>query len=141
MRAINILEWILRIAGLGALVLGLLIWTLQLDTVINFHMLFGLAVALTLLIISLLAMFTRGLRVLGMVGIVYAFMLPILGINQVFLLIGDQHWLIQVVHMLVGIGALALAGVMGARYRRLKKTSSQATLGQPKTDGAKSIAQ
>ncbi len=35
MRAISILEWILRIAGLGALVLGLLIWTLQLDSAIT----------------------------------------------------------------------------------------------------------
>ena len=54
MRTLTVLEWILRIAGLGALILGLLVWIVQLK-VIPIHMLFGLAVALTLLIISLLA--------------------------------------------------------------------------------------
>jgi hypothetical protein len=125
MRTIRILEWILRIAGLGALVLGLLIWTLQLDAVINFHMLFGLAVALTLLIISLLAVFTRGLRVWGIIGILYAFLLPVFGMNQVSLVIGSLHWLIQAAHLLVGIGALALAGVISARYRRLRRVGEK----------------
>jgi len=123
MRAISILEWILRIAGLGALVLGLLIWTLQLDSAITIHMLFGLAVALTLLIISIIATFAKGTRVLGIIGILYAFALPVFGVNQVFLAIGNLHWLIQSAHLLVGIGALALAGVISVRYRSLKKAA------------------
>lgn len=124
MRTMNILEWILRIAGLGALVLGLLIWTLQLDAVINLHMLFGLTVALTLLIISLLAVLTRGLRGWGIIGILYAFLLPVFGVSQFSLLVGNLHWLIQTAHALVGIGALALAGTMGVRYRQIRKTSA-----------------
>lgn len=130
MRTMAILEWILRITGLGALVLGLLIWTFQLDAAINIHMLFGLAVALTLLIISLLAVLTRGLRVWGVAGILYAFCLPVFGVNQFSLLVGNLHWLIQTAHLLVGIGALALAGIMGVRYRKTKKASSGA-VGNP----------
>jgi hypothetical protein len=72
-------------------VLDLLIWTLHLD-VINIHMIFGLLVALALLVISVLAVFTRGLRLLGIIGIVYAFILPLLGVNQEILLIGNLHW-------------------------------------------------
>src|SRR5258708_6879322 len=108
MRTMSVLDWILRLAGLGALVLGLLIWTLQLDAVISLHMLFGLAVTLTLLVISLLAIFTRGIRLLGLIGVVYAFVLPVFGMNQVLLVVGSLHWLIQVAHLLVGIGAMAL---------------------------------
>ena len=59
--------------------------------------------------------------VLGIIGIVYAFILPLLGMNQETLLIGNLHWLIQVIHMLVGVGSLALAGVISVRYRRLKQ--------------------
>lgn len=125
MRAMTIFDWVLRLAGLGALVLGLLIWTLQLN-VITYHMLFGLIVALALLVISFLALLTRGLRVLGIIGIVYAFILPILGVNQDTLLIGDLHWLIQTIHMLVGIGALAYAGILSVRYRRLKQSIAPA---------------
>lgn len=120
MRTMNIFNWILRIAGVCALILGLSIWTFQLD-VINVHMLFGLLVTISLLVISFLATFTRGLRVLGIIGIIYAFILPLLGMNQETLLIGNLHWLIQLLHMLVGIGALALGGIISWRYLRLRK--------------------
>jgi hypothetical protein len=120
MRALTSFDWILRIAGSVALVLGLLIWTVQLD-VVSLHMLFGLLVALALLVISILAALTRPLRVLGIIGIVYAFILPLLGLNQETLLIGNLHWVIQVVHLAVGVGALALGGVMSTRYRRLQR--------------------
>jgi hypothetical protein len=119
MRALNTFDWILRIAGSVALVLGLLIWTFQLD-IVSLHMLFGLLVALTLLVISLLCVFTGPLRALGIVGVVYAFIVPLLGVNQERLLPGTLHWIIQVIHLLVGIGALALGGVMSTRYRRLQ---------------------
>jgi hypothetical protein len=122
MRTMTIFDWILRIAGSVALVLGLLIWAFQLD-IINIHMLFGLIVTLVLLVISFLAAFTRGLRLLGIIGIVYAFILPLLGVNQETLLVGNLHWLIQVVHMLVGLGALAYAGTISVRYRRLRQTN------------------
>ena len=123
MRSISILEWTIRIAGLGALLLGLLVWIVQLN-VISIHMLFGLIVALVLLITSLLAVFTRGMRVWGIVGIIYALILPVFGLNQMYLLTGGLHWLIQVAHMLVGIGALALAGTMTLRYRRVKQAGT-----------------
>jgi hypothetical protein len=90
MRTMTIFDWILRIAGSVALVLGLLIWAFQLD-IINIHMLFGLIVTLVLLVISFLAAFTRGLRLLGIIGIVYAFILPLLGVNQETLLVGPQY--------------------------------------------------
>src|SRR5260370_16196880 len=124
MRVLTIFDWILRIAGLGALVLGLLFWFAQFN-VINIHMLFGLTVALALLVISLMAVFSRGMRLMGAIGIVYALILPVFGLNQELLLIGSMHWLIQVAHMLVGIGALALAGFMTTRYRRLKKEAGK----------------
>lgn len=115
----TVFDWIIRLAGTVALVLGLLIWTLQLD-VVSIHMLFGLLVALSLLVISLLSAFTRELRLAGILGIVYAFILPLLGINQETLLVGSLHWLIEVLHLLVGIGALAFAGVLSMRYRRVR---------------------
>lgn len=122
MRTMNIFNWILRIAGVCALILGLSIWTFQLD-VINIHMLFGLLVTLALLVISFLAALTRGVRVLGIVGIIYAFIIPTLGMSQEMLLTGNLHWLIQILHMLVGIGALALGGVTSWRYLRLRKAA------------------
>lgn len=120
MIAVRIIQWVAGLAGLGALALGLLFWIAQVDD-INIHMLFGLTVALALLVLSIVMVATRGMRLLGAVGIVYAFILPVFGLTQSGILIGSLHWLIQAAHLLVGLGALALAGVMATRYMRLKR--------------------
>lgn len=127
MITVRIIRGIVGVAGLGALVLGLLFWIAQVN-IISVHMLFGLVVALSLLILSIVAVFTTGMRLLGAVGIVYAFILPIFGLTQATLLIGSLHWLIQTAHLLVGLGALALAGIMGTRYLRLKGATAKAAV-------------
>ena len=122
---VRIIRGIGGLAGLGALTLGLLIWIAQLN-LISVHMLFGLTVALSLLILSIVAVFTRGMRLLGAIGIIYALIVPAFGLTQATLLIGSMHWLIQTAHLLVGLGALALIGVIGTRYLRLKRASANA---------------
>ncbi len=39
-----------------------------------------------------------------------------------------MHWLIQTAHLLVGLGALALAGIIGTRYLRLKSAAAKAAV-------------
>lgn len=124
MMTTRIIQIIIGIAGLGALTLGLLIWIANID-LISIHMLFGLIVALTLLIMSIIAVSTRGMRIWGIVGIVYALIVPVFGLTQFGILIGNLHWLIQTAHMLVGIGAMVLAGIMSARYAKLKHTMAK----------------
>jgi hypothetical protein len=127
MGTLRTVQWISRIAGvigLLALILGLLFWIMQID-LINIHRVFGFLVALGLLVLGIVLVSTRGLRVMGIVGIVYAFILPAFGLTQMFILVGNLHWLIQAAHLLVGLGALAMLGLMGARYTRLKMTSAK----------------
>ena len=124
MIAVRLMQWIGGLAGLGAVTLGLLFWIAQVNA-INIHMLLGLTVALALLILSIVAVFTRGMRLLGAVGIVYALVVPVFGLTQATLLIGSMHWLIQTAHLLVGLGALALIGVLSIRYLRLKRVTTR----------------
>jgi hypothetical protein len=116
----RLLQIIVGIAGLCALVLGLFIWIANSDLT-DIHMLFGLLVTVGLLVMSIIALTASGLRIWGMVGIVYALIMLISGVSQVNLLVGNLHWLIQTLHTLVGIGAIALTGALGARYRTLKR--------------------
>lgn len=120
----RILQIIVGIAGLCALVAGLFIWIADLD-LIDIHMLFGLLVILGLLAMSIIALTVRGLRIWGLVGIVYAFVTLIFSGLQSTMLIGDAHWLIQMLHLLLGISAIILTGVVGARYRDLKRGAAQ----------------
>ncbi|HKF35955.1 MAG TPA: hypothetical protein VKB35_03565 [Ktedonobacteraceae bacterium] len=115
----RILQIVVGIAGLCALVLGLFIWIANIDLT-DIHMLFGLLVTLGLLVMSIIALTASGLRIWGMVGIVYAIIVLIFGESHSALLVGNLHWLIQTLHLLVGIGAIVLTGALGVRYRTLK---------------------
>jgi uncharacterized integral membrane protein len=52
--------------------------------------------------------------------------------TQFNILPGSMHWLIQVLHLLVGLGAIVLMGITGARYLSLKQSISKTTM-QPQT--------
>ncbi|HKV57498.1 MAG TPA: hypothetical protein VJO32_04430 [Ktedonobacteraceae bacterium] len=129
MIGVRIIRGIGGVAGLGALTLGLLFWIAQMN-IISIHMLFGLIVALSLLIVGIMGVFTRGMRLLGAIGIVYALIVPAFGLSQATLLVGNLHWLIQATHLLVGLGALAFIGVLSTQYLRLKRGITKAPASQ-----------
>lgn len=124
----RLLQIVVGIAGLGALVLGLLSWIANVDLT-DIHMLFGLLVTLGLLVMSIIALITPRLRVWGMVGIVYAIIVPIFGVLQSKLLVGHLYWLIQTLHMLDGIGALVLTGFLATRSMQLQRSETKSTTG------------
>ena len=125
MIGVRLIRGIAAVAGLGALTLGLLFWIAQLNF-ISIHMLFGLTVALSLLILGIVGVFTRGMRLAGALGIVYALIVPAFGLTQATLLLGSLHWLIQTAHLLVGLGALTFIVVLSTRYLRLKGGATKA---------------
>ncbi len=88
---------IATIAALVAVAFGMGTYTHADFTTI--HMLFGLIVALALLILAVIAVFSSGLRRLGAIGIVYAFIVPIFGVTQQMILAGDLHWLVETAHL------------------------------------------
>ena len=118
MNGTRLLQIIATIAAVVAVAFGMGTYTHANFT--NIHMLFGLIVALALLILAVMAVFTSGLRRLGAIGIVYALIVPIFGVTQQMILVGDLHWLVETTHLVVGFGALALIGVIGERLTRRK---------------------
>jgi hypothetical protein len=48
---------------------------------------------------------------------VWGLIVPILGLTQTRLLVGSAHWLIEVLHLLVGVGAIGLAEGLAARIK------------------------
>jgi len=134
MIAIRIIVWVARVAGVGALLLGLSFWIAQID-LISIHMLLGISLALSMIVLGIIMLFMREMRILGASTIVYALILPVFGLTQSRLLIGDLHWLIQTAHLLVGLGALALVQWIYTRYQRLR----QETAGKAETRTTVSI--
>ena len=117
---IRILKWTGQLAGLGAITLGLLHWFFHISF-IEIHMLFGVFVTLALLIAGSVAAFTKGLRVLGAIAIVFALIVPVFGRTQMQILVGDFHWLIRVAHLLVGAAAVILTERICEQYMQIKQ--------------------
>jgi hypothetical protein len=109
---INRLRWGVRVAWLGALVLGLM------SRALNFHMTLGWIVALSLVIFAAFA-FKAGIRIpLGVIAIFWAAAVVYVGINQSQWVLDNNHWTIQGVHVLLGVGAIGIAeGLAGALSR------------------------
>jgi uncharacterized membrane protein YuzA (DUF378 family) len=117
---IRILKWIGPLAGIGAITLGLLHWFFRISF-LQIHMLFGVVVTLALLSAGSVAVSTKELRVLGAIAIVFALIVPVFGITQMQILVGDFHTLIRVAHLLVGAAAVSLTERICEHYMQIKQ--------------------
>ncbi len=139
MKAVRLISLIARVALMVTMGLGLLFWIAQMFVwsgllailaQIDFtstHEGFGTIGVLGLLILGSVAVFTRGIRLLGAGSMLYALLVPALGLTQSLILVGNLHWLIQALHLLVGIGAMVLLRRIEKRYQRLKLSGARTT--------------
>ncbi len=123
--AIRIASFVLRIAGLLALVLGILFWSGNATQLVPIHMLLGFLVVLALLVIGIgQALTSAGSWMVAALAILVAILLPIIGLTQNSLMLNPSHWVIQVTHLLVAVIAIGLGEMGAARYRRATARAS-----------------
>ena len=113
-----VLQNLVRVCGLVLIVLGILFWTGNAPTLIPVHMLLGLILVISLWALAFLA--ARAGAPIGqvVVAILWGLLVPALGVTQDMLLTGDAHWVIQVLHLLVGLAAIAQAEGLARRVRQ-----------------------
>jgi hypothetical protein len=113
----TVAQMMLRFAGLLALILGILFWTNNARQLTSIHMLLGIIVVLSLWTLAFLA--SRAGVPIGPVALAFVWGLIVvaLGMTQTGLLQGSFHWIIQVVHLLVGLGAMGMGENLGARIK------------------------
>jgi hypothetical protein len=120
-RASTVVQMLIRVCFVVQLVLGGLFWTNNARGLIPLHQLVGFIFVIAIWVQAGLA--ARAGVNLGLVAFaaVWALGVPILGLNQIELLPGSAHWVIEVVHLLVGIIAVGLAERLatGVQSRRL----------------------
>jgi hypothetical protein len=117
--AILILQWLIRLCAIVQVVLGGLFWTGNAYALLPLHMLTGIVLVLGLWIQAGLAA-RAGLGVgVATAAFVWGLIVVALGMTQDSILPGDLHWLVKVVHLLVGVGAVGFAESLAARsFRR-----------------------
>jgi hypothetical protein len=121
---LTIAQMLVRLCGVLLLIIGLLIWTGNARNLIPIHMLLGLVFVLALLVQA--GMSTRAGAPVGLAAGValMAVIVLVLGLNQTTLMPGSSHWVIEVLHLLVGMAAIGMAEALGGRLRRIRLASA-----------------
>lgn len=112
--ATTIAHSVLRITAVVQIVLGLLFWTGNALNLIPIHMLSGLILVLSLWILAILAALAGANRGFVVVAIIWGIIVPALGFTQAQILPGPAHWVIEVIHLVIGMAAIG----MGERLAR-----------------------
>jgi len=114
---ILILRSILGITFLTQLVFGILFWTGHALNWTSFHMILGQAFVVGLWLMALLCWRAGTPAGLAIVAIAWGFLVWWFGMAQRNLMLGDSHWVIRVVHLLIGMAAMGLTGAMTVRTK------------------------
>lgn len=110
-----VMQMLVRLVGAIMLVLGLLFWSGNALSLLQVHMLLGFVLVLLLWLMAGLALRAGVEPWLVAVAVVWGLVVPALGMTQARLLPGSLHWLIQLLHLVVGLTAIGLAEVLGRR--------------------------
>lgn len=116
---IRIASVVLSLAGVLALILGLLMWAGHGPNLIQMHMLLGLLAVGALWIIGIAQTFSRaGSWFIAACAVVVGAVMIVIGLNQARLMLGPFHWVIQVLHLVLGLLVIGIGHIGTARYRR-----------------------
>jgi hypothetical protein len=126
---IQIASIVLRVCGVLALLLGLLFWNGNALNFIPVHTLLGILLVGSLWITGIGQALARGGSwQLAAAALVVGVLAIAVGIRQSALLVGSFHWVIQIIHLLLGVLAIGIGQISAARYRkRASGVASQAS--------------
>jgi hypothetical protein len=112
---IRIASVVLSFAGLLALILGLLFWANSALNLIQMHMLLGFLAVGALWVIGIGQALSRsGSWLLAACALVVGAAMIIIGLNQSTLMLGPFHWVVQILHLVLGLLVIGM-GHIGAR--------------------------
>ena len=117
--AVRISLMVLRIAVLFNLITGIIFWTGNADPLQIVHILVGIIAVLALWTLGIIQGLRGGNYGLTAAAIVVGLLLALVGLFQKGWLTGSTHWIIQVIHLLLGIAAIGLGEMIGGRSRRM----------------------
>lgn len=105
----TIARWTVRVTGWVQIILGLTFWSGHALTLVPLHQAIGTLLVVALLVVAVIAIATRARPGLGVVAIAWAILVPALGMVQMRLLPGSAHWVIRLLHLLVGAAAIGIS--------------------------------
>jgi uncharacterized membrane protein len=122
---IRIASAVLTLAGLLALISGLLFWTGTALNLMSLHMLLGFLAVGALWVIGVAQAFApRGSWIIAACALIVGAVMIGVGMMQSSLLSGEFHWVIQVIHLVFGLLTIGIGHMAAARYRKASVRNS-----------------
>lgn len=109
---------LLSLFGIALVLLGILFWTGHALSLLPLHMALGGLFVVCMWVLAVLGLLARGSRMFALLVLIWSLIVPALGVTQLRLLPGSDHWVIQVIHLLVGIIAMGLGHSLARRLGR-----------------------
>lgn len=107
--AMMVAQALIGLAGLALIALGLGFWVGHGLNLVPLHEQLGIFIVLLLWVVAGIG-FAYGVdRVRLAIAIVWGFIVIGFGFSQVGMLVGDLHWIVRLLHLLVGLAALGIA--------------------------------
>jgi hypothetical protein len=99
----------MRLGVLFQLVVGIGLWTGQLSPMVDVHQTVGVLFVLSLWMIAIIAMAQGRMFGLAAFALVWGAVVAALGFTQQSLLPGDLHWIVRVLHLIIGVASVPIA--------------------------------
>ncbi|MDE2263300.1 MAG: hypothetical protein KGL45_12305 [Gammaproteobacteria bacterium] len=109
---------LISLFGIALLVLGILFWTGHALSLLQLHMTLGGLFVISLWALAAVGLLRSDTRGFAVVVLLWGLIVPALGVMQVSLLSGSDHWVIQAAHLLVGLIAMGLGHGLARRISR-----------------------
>lgn len=119
---------VLRLAVLFNLITGIIFWTGKADPLQIVHIIVGILAVISLWTLGILQGLRGGTFSLALATFVVGFLLALVGLFQKSWLPepNANHWIIQVIHLILGLAAIGLGERVAGLYRRLTAKSTAA---------------
>jgi hypothetical protein len=118
-RTVTIARGLVRLTAIVQIVLGVLFWSGNATGLIDLHQLSGIIMVLSLEVLVLAAARAGVDRRLVVIAGIWGVVVVALGLSQTSLLQGSAHWVIEVLHLLVGLAAIGQAEALATRTQQV----------------------
>ena len=115
--ATTVAQWLVRVCGALLIVLGIAFWTGNALPLIPLHMTLGVILVLSLWTLAVIGALSRVTPAFVAVAFLWGLLVVLFGSTQDSILAGDAHWVIKVLHLLVGLVAIGQAEGLAVRIR------------------------
>jgi uncharacterized membrane protein len=116
---IRIAAVVLSLAGVLGLISGLFFWTGTALNLVSLHMLLGFLAVAALWVVAIGQVFSNtGSWIIAACALLVGALTIVIGLYQVSLMVGPLHWIIEVIHLALGILTIGLGHMAAARYRK-----------------------